>query len=210
MIISLKNVDDRAYPPQKKSLLMVEHMFKLRKKYQFFMRADDDVYVKIDKLKGFLRSLNSTKTVLMGQSGGFGGNTEYLALGDSEGFENFDNYCMGGPGVIFSYKLLEKFGGKVRSCLKDHILTYHEDVELSRCVYKWTGVSCLSGLDGKDYFYQNYLENGGNLKESTVSRDRLGIGNALTLHPNKDGNGMRKMDFYFKYRVVLQKCHENG
>lgn len=192
LVINLKNVDDRAYPPQKKSLLMIEHFYKLKNDYQFFMRADDDVYVKPEKLKMFLRTLNSTKKLLIGQSGGFGGNTEDLVL------EEHPNYCMGGPGVIFSHSLIEKFGGKVRSCLKDSIFTYHEDVELSRCVHKWTGVSCLSGLDGKDYFFQNYLGNGGNLNEESILGDRLGVENAITLHPNKNGDGIRSLHWYLK------------
>ena len=44
-IIKLRSVDDTKYPPQKKSLLMLKTMWqKHGKKYQWFMRADDDVY----------------------------------------------------------------------------------------------------------------------------------------------------------------------
>jgi len=33
------------------------------------MRADDDVYIKTDKLERFLRRLNSSKPVFLGQTG---------------------------------------------------------------------------------------------------------------------------------------------
>lgn len=45
-VISLPGVDD-SYPPQKKSFMMIKHMHdKYLDKYEWFMRADDDVYIK--------------------------------------------------------------------------------------------------------------------------------------------------------------------
>lgn len=45
-IISLPGVDD-SYPPQKKSFMMIKHMHDhYLDKFEWFMRADDDVYIK--------------------------------------------------------------------------------------------------------------------------------------------------------------------
>lgn len=37
--------------------------------YQWFMRADDDIYIKTEKLEKFLRTLNSSEPIFLGQTG---------------------------------------------------------------------------------------------------------------------------------------------
>lgn len=89
-LIRLRNVDD-SYPPQRKSFSMLKYFYdNLLDQYEWFMRADDDVYVRLDKLEVFLRSLNSSQPLFIGQAG-LGTPEEYgqLSLGDDE------NYCMG-------------------------------------------------------------------------------------------------------------------
>jgi len=61
-LVALKGVDDSAYPPQKKSFKMLEWMWKhYGDRFEWFMRADDDVYVRSDKLEKLLRSVDSSK-----------------------------------------------------------------------------------------------------------------------------------------------------
>ena len=49
-VIGLKGVDD-SYPPQKKSFLMIKYMYEYYgDQYEWFVRADDDVYIKSDKM----------------------------------------------------------------------------------------------------------------------------------------------------------------
>ncbi|CAH1637146.1 unnamed protein product [Spodoptera littoralis] len=140
-LVPLRNVDD-SYPPQKKSFLMLLYMYeKYGDKFEWFMRADDDVYVRGDKLEEFLRSVDSRKPQFIGQAGrGTSDERDALALDYNE------NFCMGGPGVLFSRETLKRVAPHVKYCLK-HLYTTHEDVELGRCVAKFAGVSCTWSYD---------------------------------------------------------------
>lgn len=66
-VIGLPGVDDR-YPPQKKSFMMLHYMYEhYIDKFEWFIRADDDVYVRTDKLELFLRSIDSSKPQFIGE-----------------------------------------------------------------------------------------------------------------------------------------------
>lgn len=140
-LVPLPRVDD-SYPPQKKSFMMLLYMYeKYGDKFEWYMRADDDVYVRGDKLEEFLRSVDSRKPQFIGQAGrGTNAERDALALDYNE------NFCMGGPGVMFSRETLRRVAPHVKYCLK-HLYTTHEDVELGRCVAKFAGVSCTWSYD---------------------------------------------------------------
>ena len=135
-LVSLKGVDD-SYPPQKKSMMMLKYMHdNFINDFEWFMRSDDDVYIRTDKLTTFLRTLNSSEDLYIGQAG-TGTRDEKGMLGLGWG----DNFCMGGPGVVMSGSTLRKVVPYVDYCLK-HLLTTHEDVEVGRCVKMFVGISC--------------------------------------------------------------------
>ena len=135
-IVSLRGVDD-SYPPQKKSFMMLKYMAdNLIDKYEWFMRTDDDVYVRGDKLEAFLRSVNSSQTLFIGQAG-LGKVEEFGLLNLGQG----DNFCMGGPGMIFSRATLRKIAPHISYCLKN-LWSTHEDVEVGRCVKKFAEIDC--------------------------------------------------------------------
>lgn len=136
-IVALKNVDD-SYPPQKKSFMMLKYMHDhYLDKYEWFMRADDDVYIKSEKLESFLRSLNSSEAIFLGQTG-MGAREELGKLALEPG----ENFCMGGPGVIMSREVLKRMVPHIRECLQE-MYTTHEDVEIGRCVRRFAGVQCV-------------------------------------------------------------------
>ncbi|MEQ2191032.1 Chondroitin sulfate synthase 1 [Xenoophorus captivus] len=136
-IVALKNVDD-SYPPQKKSFMMLKYMHDhYLDKYEWFMRADDDVYIKSEKLESFLRSLNSSEAIFLGQTG-MGARDELGKLALEPG----ENFCMGGPGVIMSREVLRRMVPHIRQCLQE-MYTTHEDVEVGRCVRRFAKVQCV-------------------------------------------------------------------
>lgn len=135
-LVPLSTVDD-SYPPQKKSFLMLQYMWThFGDKFEWFLRADDDVYIRTDKLEQLLRSVNSDNALYVGQAGR--GNNEEFGLLSLEYDENF---CMGGPGVLLSKETLKKIVPHIKYCLAN-LYTTHEDVELGRCVRKFAGIPC--------------------------------------------------------------------
>ena len=142
-VVSLKNVDD-SYPPQKKSFSMLKYMYDhYIDKYEWFLRVDDDVFIKGDKLEKFLRSVNSSKPQFIGQAGvGTKEEIGLLSLGPS------DNYCMGGTGIALSHETLRKVAPHLKYCV-NNLYTTHEDVEIGRCVKHFAGVSCTWAFEVK-------------------------------------------------------------
>ncbi|KAI6207850.1 Hexosyltransferase [Aphelenchoides besseyi] len=181
-LVRLKGVDD-TYPPQKKSFAMMRWFYDNQlNNYDWFMRADDDLYVRAERLEAFLRALDPGKVHLIGQAG-LGNSAEYgqLSLGPQ------DNYCMGGPGVIISRETLSVVAPHLESCLLN-LMTTHEDVELGRCIRKHAGVACTWNYEMQQLFHNNQSQpnvykNGGAAE----------LRQAITLHPVKDPAVMLKL-----------------
>uniref|UniRef100_A0AAV2IX34 Hexosyltransferase n=1 Tax=Knipowitschia caucasica TaxID=637954 RepID=A0AAV2IX34_KNICA len=174
-VVSLEGVDD-SYPPQKKSFMMLKYIHDhYLDKYEWFMRADDDVYIRGEKLELFLRSLNSSKPLYLGQTGlGMAEELGRLAL------EPGENFCMGGPGMIFSREVLRRMVPHIGTCLSE-MYTTHEDVEVGRCVRRFGGTQCVWSYEMQQLFYENYEHKKGFIEELHSPK----IHNAITLHPNK-------------------------
>ena len=135
-VVGIPGVDD-AYPPQKKSFLLLKYMHDyFIDDYEWFMRADDDVYVKGDRLSKFLYTINSSQSLFIGQAG-LGNKDEFGQLS----LDRDENFCMGGPGMIFSRRTLQLIAPHISYCLRN-LYTTHEDVEVGRCVQRFAGVSC--------------------------------------------------------------------
>nr|APX55177.1 chondroitin sulfate synthase-1 [Pinctada fucata] len=196
-IVSLPGVDD-SYPPQRKSLMMLKYLHDhYVNNFEWFMRADDDVFIKGDRMEKFLRSINSSVPQYIGQAG-TGKREEYgkLYLGKHE------NFCMGGPGIVMSHVTLRLVAPHAEECV-NNLMTTHEDVEVGRCVRKFTGLSCTWAFEMQHLFYQNYKEEAGSFR--TTLKDK-GVRKSLTLHSVKDPRQQYRIHNYLR-SVHIQDLH---
>lgn len=135
-LVRLPEVDD-IYPPQKKSFYMLKYVYeRYIGEFRWFVRADDDVYIRSEMLSEVLLRFNSSEDLLIGQAG-VGKSHEKGKLGLLDG----DNFCIGGVGVIMSQSIVRKVAPYLLTCL-NQTASLHEDVELGRCVRKHVGVMC--------------------------------------------------------------------
>lgn len=198
-VVTLPSVDD-TYPPLKKSLMMIKYMHDFHiDEYEWFMRADDDVYVRNDRLVEFLHSLNSSDDIHLGHAG-IGAKEELGMLSMNLG----DNYCIGGPGVILSRSVLKKVAPHLEHCLETAPTT-HEDIEVGRCIQRYAGVKCTWAYEMRTLFFHHYTEKGqifhGDLNTNTI-RD------AITLHPIKEPAYMHRLHLHFKNVRIQQLQHQ--
>ena len=113
-VVTLPDINDTQYPPQKKVYRTLKYMAdNYLDKYDFFIRSDDDVYYRMDKLRHLLEGVNPAQDIYMGCPGfGKEHDKERLKL------EKHEHYCMGGPGVIFSRSALRKLAPHLETCLQ--------------------------------------------------------------------------------------------
>ena len=149
-IVKMKGIKDHVYPPQKKVFAVLKYIYNVYgEQYRWFIRADDDVYLRISNLQNMLYRLDWTEQLYIGRPGwGKEEDRERLKLLPHE------NYCMGGPGIIFSAPSLKFLTSYLDECLAGVRLYnefhgekegwYNEDVELGRCVSRTQGVRCTN------------------------------------------------------------------
>jgi len=188
-LVVLDGVEDGAYPPQEKSFMMLAWMWdNFGSKARWFLRADDDVFVKVEQLVEFLRPINDSEPQYIGQAG--------RGRGLEEGKLDLDwnqNFCMGGPGVVLSWTTLSLMREQIPSCLAS-LVTSHEDVEVGRCVARSTGRACTWAYDMQTLFYHS--SGGKDDKGSEVVPAKVGervLQHALTIHPLKQPENMENM-----------------
>ncbi|BFZ00299.1 hypothetical protein BsWGS_03338 [Bradybaena similaris] len=193
-VVQLDGITENVYPPQKKSFAMLQYINQhYAAEYQWILRADDDLYIKVEELVKFLKSIDHRKLLYIGQPGQ-GKPSERGKLGLTGA------YCMGGPGVIMSNALVKALSPHLVECLNTTI-TDHEDTELGRCINTHLKLLCCKSNDMGYKFYQNYA----NSWHSFSSFDGyLGkqAERALTLHPFKESAQVFRVDNLFTNRTV--------
>ncbi|XP_074651383.1 chondroitin sulfate synthase 1-like [Tubulanus polymorphus] len=196
-VINLRGVDD-TYPPQKKSFLMLKYLHdNYIDRFEWFVRSDDDVFIHGKRLATFLRSLNSSKPLYIGQAGkGVGGKNLVLRYDE--------NYCMGGTAIVFSRETLKRIVPHINYCLK-HLYTKHEDVEIGRCVRKFAGVQCPWAFEMQSLFYQNHEDPQGSFGRVGKLHEMY---KAITMHPVKDHRHLYRMYNHFLSLENTDRRHD--
>ena len=112
-IIKLNGIPDHVYPPLKKAFAVIQYMYDhFVDQYNWFIRADDDMYVRGELLMDLLEKMNPYDRVYLGRAGvGRDDDLDRLHLLPHE------RYCMGGPGVVFSYAAMTAVGPHLSQCL---------------------------------------------------------------------------------------------
>ena len=151
-VVKLPGISDNVYPPQKKVFAVLRYMKEhYLNEFQWFLRADDDVYIRGDRLRNLLRSLDSNENIYLGRAG-MGKVEDIKRLG----LKPHERYCMGGPGVIISHAALKALAPYLDHCL--HAVDqhneanptnrwYNEDVELGRCISRVVNVQCSTSAE---------------------------------------------------------------
>ena len=135
------------------------------------------------------------KAYYIGQPG-MGTKEEFgkLALGENE------NFCMGGPGIILSRETLARFTPHIKKCLKN-FYTYHEDVELGRCVHKYANTSCTWSYEMQHILYNHPNKTDGYRARNLVSTDIL---RAVSLHSIKDIRVFTRVHNFALQRRIIE------
>ena len=192
-VVSLLDVDD-TYPPQKKVFRMLKYMHdNFIDEYEWFMRADDDVYVRSERIVQFLNKIDTSKPIYMGQPGiGRPEDRERLELRDGE------VYCMGGPGVFMNRALLKRLAPWIEECMAHTIVSWNEDVEVGRCISRRAGQQCTWSYELERHFFNDYSKKMFSDPQLVDLRQHKYAMKALTLHPVKDPSVMHALHVFFK------------
>ena len=142
-VITLPGINDTQYPPQRKVYRMLKYMHDhYIDKFDFFMRSDDDVYVKTDRLLELLQSVNPAQDIYMGCPG-FGRPNDQARIKLKEN----EHYCMGGPGVIFSRSSLRKLAPHLENCLEVREVVSTPPLSVRLCLPSFASYTCPIGID---------------------------------------------------------------
>lgn len=112
-IVKLEGVPDGADPPLMKTFAMMKYMY-LRhiNEFDWFIRADDDMYLRADRLKDLLNQMNPCEPAYLGRPSA--GRREDLERSELLPHER---YCMGGSGVVLSNGAMRGLGPHLDNCL---------------------------------------------------------------------------------------------
>lgn len=198
-IVKLDGVPDKVYPPQRKVFRMLRYMHDhYINEYDWFLRADDDVYMRGGELRSLLMRLNPSEKIYFGRSGsGKPEDIRRLKLLPHE------RYCMGGPGVVFSNAALRALVPHLDDCLEaieyynkfTESPWYNEDVELGRCVSRKVGIQCSGSSEIRSlllYDYDSLALNPNTLWSSSKLRQ------AISIHPVKNPDNMHAVHHFYK------------
>lgn len=86
--------------------------------FEWFMRVEDVIYLKLDKLLEFLNSVNSLKDMYVGRFGFF----EVNGVQFGEDLYIYERYCQGGMGLVLFRSVFVKFVFYFDNCFEDVVI----------------------------------------------------------------------------------------
>lgn len=188
-IVQLADVEEDTLSKTKLSFRMLKYMHEhYGNNFEWFMRVEDSLYLKPDKLVEFLNSVNSSKDMYIGRPGSF----EENGVQFGEDIYSHKRYCLGGTGAILSRSTLSKLVPHLDNCFEDTI-TEQEDVELGRCIYKNIGLQCTWSYEVSEFFYHFAKADEASVMSLIKERRML---HAITMHPVADPVVMYKIHRY--------------
>lgn len=162
--------------------------------FDFVMKADDDTYVNIPRIRELLARINPDIPFYAGSThyGIHTGMNAGLTLGNvvpkGEYFRELSQriMCHGGSGYILSRALLKLLRTRMHQCERLPPYTHMEDAKLAFCIFQFTGVQCTSLQDSVTGF--DYLHNAKASKvtntflDEKIKSDQVGFASASTFH----------------------------
>lgn len=139
---------DRKYELPSMALVKSQGVFRIWRdvcevkshQYKWFMKLEDNVYVKTRELERLLMSLNSSEPLLIGQSV-FPTGEERERLGLKEG----ENYCLE-LGYVASWGVIKQVCPMLKRC-QENARSENEDVEVARCIRIYANVNCTAAVE---------------------------------------------------------------
>ena len=105
--------------------------------YQWFVKLQDDVYLRTKKLETLLSSLNSSEPLFIGHSV-----TPMGRERDELGFKEGENYCLE-AGYVLSWRALILLCPMLPIC-QENAKSVNQDVEVARCIRNYVGANCTT------------------------------------------------------------------
>ena len=105
--------------------------------YQWFVKLQDDIYLRTQKLEMLLSSLNSSEPLFIGHSV-----TPMGQERDELGFKEGENYCLE-AGYVLSWRALSLLCPVLPIC-RENAKSVNQDVEVARCIRTYVGANCTT------------------------------------------------------------------
>ena len=108
--------------------------------YQWFMKLEDDAYLRTQMFERMISSLNSSEPILIGRAV-----FPYGVMRDELGLREGESYCFEG-GYAVSWRTLQMVCPHLSSC-EENARSQNEDVEMARCIRIHVGVNCTAAVE---------------------------------------------------------------
>ena len=139
-VISLsQGVEDHGHKIRSNDYQLLKYMYdNLVDDFDWFVRTNDNVYIRVDHLKNYLAKLNPNGKQCFGppNSGGQKINSE------------MEGYGIGGPVTIFSRGLLKKLGPHLDKCISTL-----NDTDVEKCLRERMALQCRRNIEVGDWLY---------------------------------------------------------